>query len=70
MPQRVTNGRFDRAGKPHKLAVFHGLENCMRATTWISGFCLLAAMAGAQAAPLLLQTPSVSATRIAFAYGG
>ncbi|HST26760.1 MAG TPA: hypothetical protein VLK26_00145, partial [Rudaea sp.] len=42
----------------------------MRATSWVSGLCLLAGMACAQAAPLLLQTPSVSATRIAFAYGG
>lgn len=42
----------------------------MRLSTWISGLCLLTGMGCAQATPLLLQTPSVSATRIAFAYGG
>src|SRR6185312_10989841 len=42
----------------------------MRVPLWISGLCLFAGMSCAQATPLLLQTPSVSATRIAFAYGG
>ncbi|MBS0570037.1 MAG: PD40 domain-containing protein [Proteobacteria bacterium] len=42
----------------------------MRVVSWVSGLCLWAAMACVQAAPLLLQTPSVSATHIAFAYGG
>ncbi|MHB8678522.1 MAG: S41 family peptidase [Rudaea sp.] len=42
----------------------------MRAASWVSGLGLLTGMICAQAAPLLLQTPSVSATRIAFAYGG
>lgn len=37
---------------------------------WMWGLALLGAVNGAQAVPLLLQTPSVSATRIAFAYGG
>ncbi len=42
----------------------------MRAAPWVSGLCLLTGMICAQAAPLLLQTPSVSATRITFAWGG
>lgn len=42
----------------------------MRAHIRIPALCLLFAMGGVQAVPLLLQTPAVSATRIAFAYAG
>lgn len=42
----------------------------MRVRVWIWGLGLLVATASAQAVPALLQTPTVSSTRIAFAFGG